>query len=97
MDIEEVRKVASLARLSLSDDELKMYGEQLTQILGYVSVLDEVDIDGVDPMPHAVDLQNVFRSDERRPSLDRGDALSNAPRTDGQYFQVPQILDQKDS
>ena len=96
MDIEEVRKVASLARLELSDDELKTYGEQLTQILGYVKVLDEVDIEGVDPMPHAVDLQNIFREDERQPSLDRADALSNAPKTDGQFFQVPQILENKE-
>lgn len=97
MDIEEVRKVASLARLSLSDEELSIYGEQLTQILGYVKVLDEVDIEGAEPMPHAVDLQNVFREDERQPSLDRADALSNAPKTDGRFFQVPQILEQKDS
>ena len=97
MDIEEVRKVASLARLSLTDEELITYGDQLTQILGYVKVLDEVDIEGVEPMPHAVELHNVFREDIRQPSLDRADALANAPKTDGQYFQVPQILDQKDS
>ena len=95
MDIDEVRKVASLARLSLSDAELTTYGEQLTQILSYIKVLDEVDIEGVEPMPHAVDLNNVFRADEVTASLTREDALSNAPRTDGQYFQVPQILDQK--
>ena len=96
MDIEEVRKVASLARLSLTEEELATYGEQLTRILGYVKVLDEVDIDGVEPMPHAVDLQNVFREDKMAESLSREDALSNACKTDGQYFQVPQILDQKD-
>ncbi len=97
MEIEEVRKVASLARLSLSEDELATYGQQLTQILDYVKMLDDVDIDDVAPMPHAVDLQNVFRNDERQPSLDRTDALSNAPKTDGSYFQVPQILEQKDA
>lgn len=96
MDIEEVRKVASLARLSLTEEELATYGEQLTRILGYVKVLDEVDIEGVEPMPHAVDLQNVFRADVETESLSREDALSNACKTDGTYFQVPQILDQKD-
>lgn len=95
MDIDEVKKVASLARLSLTDEELATYGQQLTQILSYVHVLDEVDIEGVEPMPHAIDLENVFRSDETRPSLPREAALQNAPKTDGQYFQVPQILDQK--
>ncbi len=95
MDIDEVRKVASLARLSLTDEELATYGQQLTQILSYVHVLDEVDLEGVEPMPHAIDLENVFRADETRPSLSREAALQNAPKTDGQYFQVPQILDQK--
>ncbi|GAB5442857.1 MAG: Asp-tRNA(Asn)/Glu-tRNA(Gln) amidotransferase subunit GatC [Fuerstiella sp.] len=95
MDIEEVRKVAALARLELTDEELKTYGQQLTQILDYVKVLDEVNLEDVDPMPHAVDLKNVLREDERRPSLPREAALQNAPKTDGQYFQVPQILEQK--
>lgn len=96
MEIEEVRKVASLARLSLTDEELVTYQGQLTQILDYVKLLDEVDITDVQPMPHAVDLQNVFRSDVVGASLEKADALSNAPKTDGQYFQVPQILDQKE-
>ncbi len=97
MDIEEVRKVASLARLSLSDAELTIYGEQLTHILGYVKVLDEIDIDGIEPMPHAVELSNVFRKDVRQPSLSPAEALANAPKTDGRFFQVPQILEQKDA
>lgn len=95
MEIEEVRKVASLARLSLTDEELATYQGQLTRILGYVHLLDEVDIADSQPMPHAVDLQNVFREDVCNPSLDRPAALANAPKTDGKYFQVPQILDQK--
>ena len=97
MNIEEVRKVASLARLSLSDDELTTYGKQLTQILSYVEMLDEVDIEGVAPMPHAIELQNVFRDDSRQSSLERDQALANAPKTDGRFFLVPQILEQKDS
>ena len=97
MDIDDVKKVASLARLSLSDDELTAYREQLTDILGYVQILDEVNIEDAAPMPHAVDLQNVFRQDARGASLERDAALSNAPKTDGRFFQVPQILEQKTS
>ncbi|MDG1897231.1 MAG: Asp-tRNA(Asn)/Glu-tRNA(Gln) amidotransferase subunit GatC [Fuerstiella sp.] len=97
MEIDEVRKVASLARLELSDQELETYGRNLTQILDYVEVLNEVDIEDAMPMSHAVDLQNVFRSDKRTASLNRKSALSNAPKTDGQFFQVPQILEQKDA
>ena len=97
MDNDDVRKVARLARLALTDEELTTYGQQLTQILEYVDVLNEVDIDDVEPMSHAVELKNVFREDERQPSLDRSEALSNAPKTDGKFFQVPQILEQKDA
>ncbi|MEZ6058948.1 MAG: Asp-tRNA(Asn)/Glu-tRNA(Gln) amidotransferase subunit GatC [Planctomycetaceae bacterium] len=97
MNIEEVRKVASLSRLSLTDEELNVYGGQLTEVLGYVEMLNEVNIDGVEPMPHAIDLQNVFRADVRKPSLDRSAALANAPKTDGVFFQVPQILEQKNT
>ena len=97
MERDEVLKVAALARLSLTDAEIDAFGPQLTQILGYVETLNEVDVEDAEPMPHAVDVRNVFRSDEQRASLPRGAALSNAPKTDGQYFQVPQILEQKDS
>jgi aspartyl-tRNA(Asn)/glutamyl-tRNA(Gln) amidotransferase subunit C len=97
MDIEQVRKVARLARLNLSDEELALYGRQLTAIVEYVSLLDEVDIDNVEPMPHAVEMQNKFREDVVLPSLPVDAALANAPQTDGRCFQVPQILEDKGS
>lgn len=95
MDQAEVRKVASLARLALSETELQTFGQQLTAVLDYVRLLDEVDIDGVQPMPHAADVHNVFREDQQTASLFRSDALANAPRTDGQFFLVPRILEEK--
>lgn len=95
MELAEVRKVASLARLAISESELAEYGERLSCILDYVRLLDEVDIDGIEPMPHAVDLSNVFREDLHTMSLPTTAALANAPKTDGQYFQVPQILEEK--
>jgi aspartyl-tRNA(Asn)/glutamyl-tRNA(Gln) amidotransferase subunit C len=97
MEREEVLKVASLARLSLTDEEIGEFGRQLNQILGYVETLNEVDVEQTEPMPHAVDEQNIFRNDECRESLPRDAALSNAPRSDGSYFLVPQILEQKDA
>lgn len=97
MDSDEIRKVASLARLTLSDDEVPDYRRQLTEILGYIDVLSEVDVSDTEPMPHAVELQNVFRQDVTTDGLTRESALSNAPKTDGRYFLVPQILEQKDS
>lgn len=94
MKPDEVREVAKLARLELSEDEISTYADQLTKVLDYVALLDEVDTEGVEPMVHAVDQGNVFRVDEVRPSLTRHDALANAPKTDGKYFQVPQVIDQ---
>lgn len=95
MDLSDVKKVASLARLALTDDELRQTGQQLTTILDYVRLLDEVDLTGVEPMPHPVPMENVFRDDETTESLPRTAALANAPRTDGQFFLVPAILEQK--
>lgn len=95
MEEAEVRKVASLSRLALSDQELATYGTQLTAILEYVRLLDEVDTDGIAPMPHPVELENVFRPDQQTVSLDRAAALQNAPRSDGKYFLVPKILEDK--
>lgn len=95
LDNEQVKKVASLARLSLAEHEIEATGRQLTSILDYVHMLNDVDVDGVEPMTHPVAQHNVFRADETTDSLPRDAALSNAPKTDGEYFLVPPILDQK--
>ena len=90
---EQVAKVASLARLKLTPVEQEQMAAQLGQILDYVEVLNEVDTDGVEPMAHAVEVTNVLRADEPRESLPREAALANAPKTDGECFLVPQILE----
>ena len=90
---EDVQKVARLARLKLSDQELQQVAKQLDGILEYVAVLDEADVSNVEPMAHVADVANAFREDEVRPSLPREESLSNAPKTDGKYFLVPQILE----
>jgi aspartyl-tRNA(Asn)/glutamyl-tRNA(Gln) amidotransferase subunit C len=89
----EVLKVANLARLKISDSEVDDYTAKLGSILAYIDTLREVDTTDVEPMVHAVELSNVFRADEVAPSLPREAALANAPKTDGQFFLVPQILD----
>jgi aspartyl-tRNA(Asn)/glutamyl-tRNA(Gln) amidotransferase subunit C len=90
---EDVQKVATLARLKLTEEELQQIGQQLGGILDYIAVLDEVDVSDVEPMAHVADVSNAFRADETRPSLLREESLSNAPKTDGKYFLVPQILE----
>ncbi|QDT38179.1 Asp-tRNA(Asn)/Glu-tRNA(Gln) amidotransferase subunit GatC [Stratiformator vulcanicus] len=90
---EDVRKVASLARLRLEDAELETFAGQMTDILKYVEMLEEVDTEGVEPMAHAVERSNVLREDEPTQMLPREAALANAPKTDGKFFLVPQIID----
>ncbi len=90
---DDVLKVARLARLKLTDAEIDDYTEKLGSILEYVASLNEIATEDVEPMVHAVELSNVFRADEVLPSLPREAALANAPKTDGRFFLVPQILD----
>lgn len=93
LNSEDVEKVAKLARIQLSDAENEEYRKSLTQILGYVEMLNELDTESVEPMAHAIDVKNVFRDDVVTPSLSIEEALQNAPQTDGRYFLVPAILD----
>ena len=90
---DDVRKVAALARLKVTENELDSLADDLRAIIGYVEVLNEVDTTGIAPMVHAVELQNVLRPDDIVESLPRSAALSNAPRTDGEYFLVPAIIE----
>ena len=90
---DEVAKVAALARLRLSEGELRSYAAQLGRLVDYVAILGDADTEGVEPMAHAADVRNVFREDEARPSLPREAALANAPKADGRCFLVPQILE----
>jgi aspartyl-tRNA(Asn)/glutamyl-tRNA(Gln) amidotransferase subunit C len=91
---DDVRKVARLARLTLTDAEVERFAHQLGDVLKYVDLLREVDTSNVAPMAHAIELTNAFRVDEPRESLPRDAALANAPQQDGRYFLVPPILDQ---
>lgn len=89
---EEVEKVALLARLLLSPEEVELMTTQLGQILDYMALLREVNTEGVEPMAHAVDMANVFREDRVEPSLSRELALANAPNRDEECYRVPAVL-----
>lgn len=89
---EEVRKVALLARLLLTEEEVAEMATQLSRILDYMQILRSVDTSQVEPMAHPLELVNVFREDELRPSLPREEALKNAPKHDGQCYLVPAVL-----
>jgi len=93
LSADDVRWVAHLARLELSADELATMTRQLSAIVDYVAQLQQVNTDGVEPMAHAVEVHNVFREDEVRPSLPVEAALANAPDRHGDFYGVPAVLD----
>ena len=88
---DEVRHVAMLARLALTDDEVAELAPQLSQILEYAETVGEVAAD-VDPLTHPFPLRNVMREDELRPSLPRDLVLSQAPDAQDDRFAVPRIV-----
>jgi aspartyl-tRNA(Asn)/glutamyl-tRNA(Gln) amidotransferase subunit C len=89
---EEVREIATLSRLRLSDEEVANLTQDLDSILGYVAELAALDTASVEPMTHAVPFDCPLRSDEVRPSLSLEEALANAPRREASFFQVPRIV-----
>ncbi len=90
----EVEYIASLARIGLTEEEIRMFGEQLSNILEQFEVLKELDTSGVVPTGHAGGLQTVMRDDVAQDSLDSEDVLKNAPRREGEYFRVNAVLEE---
>ena len=92
ISLAEIEKVAVLARLLLTPAEAQMMTEQLGKVLEYMSLLNEVNTEQVEPLAHAVELTNVFRDDRVTASLDREAALANAPHRDDECYLVPAVL-----
>ena len=89
IDREQVLHVARLARLKLSDEEVERMSAELSSILEHVERIGELDLDGVEPTSHVIDVENVLRPDEPRPSLPRERALAPAPDATDDGFRVP--------
>jgi aspartyl-tRNA(Asn)/glutamyl-tRNA(Gln) amidotransferase subunit C len=90
---DDVRYVAKLARLKIDEDELDRYAAQLSSILGHIDQISGLDIAGVEPTSHVIQLSNVLRDDEVRDSVSRELALQNGPEVEAGAFRVPPILD----
>ncbi len=90
---EEVERVATLARLSLTGDEAARMTGQLDSILDYVALLQSVDTTGVEPTSHAVPMRTPLREDRAVPGLPPDVGLSNAPEREGSAFVVPPVLE----
>jgi aspartyl-tRNA(Asn)/glutamyl-tRNA(Gln) amidotransferase subunit C len=95
IDEAQVRKVAKLARLDLTDAEVAEFAGQLSAILDYVARMNELDTEGVEPLAHCLPISNVFREDIVKESLGTEKTLANAPQRDGSFFKVPKILEEQ--
>jgi len=88
---DDVRYVARLARLRLQEDEASRMTGELSKILAHIDKMSELDLDGVPPTAHVLDVVNVTREDKERPSLSRDEALHNAPAVSDECFRVPRM------
>ena len=93
LSIDEVRKVALLARLRLDESELEQMRQQLSDILEYMQVLQQVDVTDVPVTAQVTDVVNVVRPDEVRPSLPVDEVLANAPASEDGYFKVKPVFE----
>lgn len=91
---DEVLKVGLLGRIELSETEVETFSSQLSDILGYVERLQELDTEETEPLAHALPIENVLRPDEPRESLLPQEAVGGAPDSaEGNLFRVPRVID----
>ena len=90
---DEVRHLALLCRVAMSDDDVELMRDQMSNILGNISILNQVDTEGIEPTGHSVDLVSVMREDEVATSAERDDILANAPQREGDFIRVRAVLE----
>ena len=93
ISIKQIEQVARLSRIMLADDEKDIFREQLTDILGYIEKLNELDTDDVQPMAYATSLKNVFREDKQESSFARQEILELSTSSSNGFFKVPKVLE----
>ena len=94
---EEIKKIASLAKINISDDELEQYSVQTSKILEYISTLNEVDTSEIDEFSNQLfNNKQSLRDDVAKESLDRDEVVGLAPDSDGVYFKVPKVIKEED-
>ncbi len=89
----DVEYIAGLAHLTPDDATKESFVHELGKVLNYMDKLDELDISGIEPTMHALEMTNVYREDVTGESMTHEAALKNAPQSDEDYFLVPRILD----
>lgn len=95
VDKKEIIKIAKLAKLNFSEEEIEKFTSQFNEILDYMTKLNEINTDDVLPLSHPLEVINVMRDDKLKSSIETKDALLNAPEKDEQYFKVPKVIKDK--
>jgi len=90
---EQVKKIANLAKIAISEKETAIFKQQLSSILEFIDLLNEVDTTKTKPLSQSTGLENVFREDEIKPGLSQEEALSNAPATHHGYFKTKAVFE----
>lgn len=90
---EDVKHVAHLARLAITDEEAEKFTKQLSKIIGYAEKLNKLDTDHIEPTTHVLDIKNVLRKDEPKQWITQEEALKNAPDKKNGHFRVPSIME----
>ena len=90
---EQVRHIASLARLRFTEEEEVRLAREMSEVLDYIAKLEELDTEGVPTLSHVLDMRNVFREDQARARISHEEALRGAPEADASYFRVPKVIE----
>ncbi|MCH7589504.1 Asp-tRNA(Asn)/Glu-tRNA(Gln) amidotransferase subunit GatC [PVC group bacterium] len=93
LSLKDIEYTSMLAHVQLSEKEKTLYLGQLESILKYIEKLNELDTTNVLPMDHVLDLENVFRKDEIKPSVNRDQVLDQAPKQQDGFFMVPPVIE----
>ena len=93
ISIHDVKHIAELSRISLTDKEIETFSSQLNKIIEYVEQLNSLDTKGIEPTSHVIPLNNIMRDDSISTSLSVEEALKNAPDSTGNFYRVPKIID----
>ena len=91
--LDEVRHIALLARVGMTDEELEVMRDQLSHILENFDVLSQIDTEGIEPAGHSVDVETVMRADEVADSFPREDMLANVPASEGEFVRTKAVLE----
>lgn len=92
IDESQIKKAANLARLQINAEDMPKLSKQLSEILSYAATINELDLAGIKPTAHAVEVENVFRADVVADAGVVQDVLAQAPQADGVFFRVPKVL-----